>query len=335
MIFDIPPATRRPDMTEFATMRHFLLITAIVLVAVTAQAQSAPAPSRVEGPDGAAVFQKACASCHANPGPDSRAPTREVLRTVAPEAILTALTVGNMFRQGSEITDAERRAVAAFLAGRPVGTAPPASIVGRCQAQPAPLQTSALSSGWNGWGGDSANTRFQPAARAGLTAAAVPRLTLKWAFGFAGVNSARSQPIVVGSRVLVGSESGDVYALDAKTGCTHWRYHAKAGIRSALSVAPYRANGATRFAAFFIDQGANAYGVDVDSGREIWTRRVDDHPYAQGTGSVAVHDGRVYVPIAGVGEEGQGGRTGYACCTFRGSVTALDANSGAVVWKSY
>ena len=144
-------------------MRHFLLVTGILLVAVTAQAQNAP--------DGAAVFQKACASCHANPGPDSRAPTREVLRTVAPEAILTALTVGNMFRQGSEITDAERRAVAAFLSGRPVGTAPPPSIVGRCQAQPAPLQASALNSGWNGWGSDVANTRFQPAAKAGLNAA--------------------------------------------------------------------------------------------------------------------------------------------------------------------
>ena len=200
-------------------MRHLFLVAAILLVAVPAQAQSAPAPNRVEGPDGAAVFQKACASCHANPGPDSRAPTREVLRTVAPEAILTALTVGNMFRQGSEITDAERRAVAAFLAGRPVGTAPPPSIVGRCQAQPAPLQASALNSGWNGWGADAANTRFQPAAKAGLNAASVPRLKLKWAYGFAGVNSARSQPAVLGGRLFVASDNGDVVALDAKRGC--------------------------------------------------------------------------------------------------------------------
>ena len=95
------------------------LFLAAVLLSVPVFAQTAP--------DGAAVFQKACASCHANPGPDSRAPTRDVLRTVAPEAILTALTVGNMFRQGSEITDAERRAVAAFLAGRPVGPARPPS----------------------------------------------------------------------------------------------------------------------------------------------------------------------------------------------------------------
>ena len=311
-----------------------LLAIVILLGAVTAQAQSAPAPSRVEGPDGAAVFQKACASCHANPGPDSRAPTREVLRTVAPEAILTALTVGNMFRQGSEIADAERRAVAAFLAGRPVGTAPPASIVGRCQAQSAPLQASALSSGWNGWGADAANTRFQPAARAGLNAASVPRLKLKWAYGFAGVNSARSQPAVLGGRVFVASDNGDVVALDAKRGCQYWSYHAQAGIRTAVSVGPYKTATTNGFAVYFSDGAAIAYAIDANTGREIWRRKLDDHTYARATGSLTVYQGRVYVPIAGVGEEGQGGIARYECCTFRGSVSALDASTGAVIWKS-
>ena len=41
------------------------------------------------------------------------------------------------------------------------------------------------------------------------------------------------------------------------------------------------------------------------------------------------------MPIAGVGEEGQGGIARYECCTFRGSVSALDASTGAVIWKSY
>jgi polyvinyl alcohol dehydrogenase (cytochrome) len=50
---------------------------------------------------------------------------------------------------------------------------------------------------------------------------------------------------------------------------------------------------------------------------------------------VTLHDGVVYVPTAGVGEEGQGGTPTYACCTFRGSVTALDADTGEVIWKSY
>jgi polyvinyl alcohol dehydrogenase (cytochrome) len=309
-------------------MRHLLIVVvAATLVAASAAAQNAP--------DGAAVFEKACASCHAKPAADSRAPTREVLRTVAPEAILTALTVGNMFRQGSELTDAERRAVAGFLAGRPVGTAAPPSIVGKCTAQPAPLHASMLDAGWNGWGAGVANTRFQPAAKAGLTAASVPKLKLKWAYGFAGVNSARSQPAVLGGRVFVASESGDVVALDAKRGCLFWSYHAQAGIRTAVSVGPYKSANASGFAVYFSDGSATAYAVDAASGKEIWHRKVDDHPYARATGSLTLYQNRVYVPTAGVGEEGQGGQPRYECCTFRGSVTALDASTGAVIWKSY
>ena len=293
------------------------------------------APAAAQSPDGASVFQTACASCHAQPAPDSRAPNREVLGQLAPETILTALTTGNMFRQGSALTDAERRAVSAFVAGRPVGTAAPPSTVGRCTTTPPPLSAADLGAGWNGWGSSVANTRFQPADRGGLTPPMVAQLKLKWAFGFPGVSSARAQPSVVGGRVFVASESGDLYALDARTGCTHWTYHAKAGIRTATSVGPYKAAAASGFAVYFADGNAHAYAVDAATGREIWSRRVDEHPYAKSTGSVTVYNGRVYVPTAGVGEEGQGGSAKYECCTFRGSVSALDASTGTVVWKSY
>jgi polyvinyl alcohol dehydrogenase (cytochrome) len=292
-------------------------------------------PALAQAPDGAAVYEKACASCHAQPAADSRAPRRETLALIAPEAILTALMSGNMFRQGSELTDAERRAVAGFLAGRPVGAAPAPTSVGRCTTAPATLTAAAVAAGWNGWGGSVANTRYQPAEKAGLTAANVPRLTLKWAFGFPGVNSARAQPAVAGGRIFVGSESGDVFALNAKTGCTHWSYHAQAGIRTAVSIGPYTNGTASGFAVYFADGGARAYAIDATTGREIWTRKVDDHPYAASTGSPTLHNGRLYVTVAGVGEEGQGGRAKYECCTFRGSVSALDANTGAVIWKSY
>ena len=304
-----------------------LVVASLVLASGPAFAQAAP--------DGAAVYQKACASCHQAPAAGSRAPTREVLAGVAPEAIMTALTTGNMFRQGSELTDAERRAVAGFLAGRPVGTAALASIVGRCSAAPAALQTRDLDAGWNGWGGSVSNTRARTAALAGISAADAPKLKLKWAIGFPGVNSARAQPAVVGGRVYVGSESGDVFALNARTGCTYWQYHAKAGIRTAVSVGPYKAGGAGGFAVYFADVNATAYAVDANTGKELWSRKLDDHTYAAATGSPTFHDGRLYVPLAAVGEEGQGGRIGYECCTFRGSITALDANTGAVVWKSY
>jgi polyvinyl alcohol dehydrogenase (cytochrome) len=309
-------------------MRTALLASiAILFLSAVASAQSVP--------DGAAVFQKACASCHLQPAAGSRAPGREVLAAIAPEAILTTLTTGNMFRQGSELTEAERRAVAAFLAGRPVGTSAAAPIVGRCAAAAPPLRAADFDNGWNGWGASAANTRYATAARTTLKAADVPTLKLKWAIGFAGVNSARAQPAVIGDRVFVGSESGDVLALNAKTGCTYWRYHAQAGIRSAISVGPYKRAGQAGYAVYFADGTPSAYAVDANTGQELWSRKLDDHTFARATGSPTLYNGRLYVPLAGVGEEGQGGQARYECCTFRGSVSALDANTGTVVWKSY
>ena len=203
-------------------------------------------------------------------------------------------------------------------------------------APPAPLQASALAAGWNGWGAGVANTRFQAGGAGGLTAADGSELKLKWAFGFAGVNSARSQPAVLGGRVFVASESGDVVALDAKTRL-HLLELSRAGRHPHGGLASVRTRraAASGFAVYFADGSAIGVRVDANTGREIWSRKLDDHIYARATGSLTVYQGRVYVPIAGVGEEGQGGIARYECCTFRGSVSALDANTGAVVWKSY
>jgi polyvinyl alcohol dehydrogenase (cytochrome) len=96
------------------------------------------------------------------------------------------------------------------------------------------------------------------------------------AFGFPGVSSARSQPTIVGSRMFVGGESGDIFALDAKTGCTYWTFHTRAGIRTAPSVGPYkRADGSSGLAVFVADGSAYAYAMDTESGgrsgRGAWT----------------------------------------------------------------
>ena len=60
-------------------------------------------------------------------------------------------------------------------------------------------------------------TAFRSTAAAGLSAATVPNLKLKWAFGFPGGTSAFGQPAVVAGRVFVGSDIGYVYSLDAAT----------------------------------------------------------------------------------------------------------------------
>ncbi len=52
------------------------------------------------------------------------------------------------------------------------------------------------------------------------------------------------------------------------------------------------------------------------------------------TGAPTLHQNRLYIPVSS-GEEGQGGNAKYECCTFRGSVVALDATTGALAWKTY
>ena len=189
---------------------------------------------------------------------------------------------------------------------------------------------------WNGWGNGSQNLRFQPEPAAKLTVKDLPRLELKWAFGYSNVLSARPQPTVIGGRLFAPSENGHVYALNPRTGCRYWTYKAHAGIPTAIVAGPYRdAAGDTGLALFFGDRKANAYAVDAQTGREIWVRKVDTHPSAAITGALAFDGTRVFVPVQGLNEEGMGGFAGYPCCTFRGSVSALDASSGTVLWKTY
>jgi polyvinyl alcohol dehydrogenase (cytochrome) len=199
----------------------------------------------------------------------------------------------------------------------------------RCAATPA--ITSIASPSWNGWGADSANTRFQPAAAAQLRVDDVPNLKLKWAFGFPGARAVSGQPAVVAGRVFVSSDNGYVYALDSATGCVYWSFHADAAVRSSVTVGRI---GSGPHAVFFGDARANVYAVDASGGTQIWKAKVEDHPSARITGGVRFFEGRVYVPVAS-GEEGAGGNPSYACCTSRGSVVALSADTGKQVWKTY
>lgn len=183
---------------------------------------------------------------------------------------------------------------------------------------------------WNGWGMDTSNTRFQPTP--GFTAADTPKLKLKWAFGFPNGNSAYGQPSVVGGRVFVGSDTGFVYAIDAKSGCVHWSFRASAGVRTAPTIGP--GAGANRYLAYFGDIKANVYAVNAETGALVWTDRLDTHPVARVTGAPKLAAGRLYVPLSSLEESGAG-NPNYPCCTFRGGVAAYDAVTGKRLWKSY
>ncbi len=299
------------------------------------QEGSAPAITERRGTElGFAVFQQHCVACHGNPAFE-RAPSPAALRSMAPERIYSALTSGIMKSVGDTLSEADRRRVSESLAGQLLGSArggDAATMPNRCASNP-PLQEP-TGPAWNGWGNGLGNRRFQTVAAAGMNADSVPRLKLKWAFGFAGGTSAYAQPSLVGGRVFVGADTGYVYSLDATSGCVYWSYRTEAGVRTAMTLGPIGTRGETRYAVFFGDLKATAYAIDAHSGQEIWKTRVDENFATRVTAAPALYAGRLYVPIS-AWEGFQARVLDYPCCTAVGSVTALDSNTGKSLWKTY
>jgi len=199
----------------------------------------------------------------------------------------------------------------------------------RCEVNAA-FADAAAGPAWNGWGANISNSRFQPSEAAQMTAAQVPHLKLKWAFGLSGAKEVFGEPVVLAGRVFFSANTGLVYSLDAATGCLYWTFQADAGVRTALFIKRTQLSST----AYFGDLKANVYALNAANGTLIWKVRVDEHPTARITGAPQVFEDRVYVPVAS-SEEGASSNPQYPCCSFRGSVVALDAATGKQIWKTW
>ena len=328
-----------------------ILATLALVIAAPARAQQEAVPAAPHVPasvtmpenlpgvsalEGQIVFGRSCASCHTNTVAGQRSPDLATLEKLSPEAIYTALTSGLMIAQGRNLTDEQRRSLAEYLGGRPLGSgdiADAKNMANHCTDSPA-IASLSNAPAWNGWGAGPANTRFQSAAQAGLSADQVPRLKLKWAFGFPGSSSVWGQPTVVAGHVFIASDTGYIYSLNASTGCVYWSYKSDVGVRTAISLGPVQGQGAARYALYFGDGRANVYAVDASTGKQLWMARADDDPMAQITGAPTLQAERLYVPVSSR-EESLSSNESYPCCTSRGSVVAYDANTGRQIWKSY
>jgi polyvinyl alcohol dehydrogenase (cytochrome) len=300
----------------------------------SANSLRAAAPASASSPNGDQLYRHFCAQCHSQ-SRVLRAPQLKVLQRMEPQDILDALEVGNMRFQGVQRTREERRAIAEFITGKSVEQADEQEqkqlLAGRC-----PVSSKFAPAGgpqWNGWGAGLDNARFQSAEQAQLTADQVAKLKVKWAFGFPP-NAVLSQPEVVGGRVFVGTLRGRVYSLDAARGCLYWTAKAPAGVRTAMTVGALPGSSAHRDALYFGDVAGGVHELDADTGRQLWTIRADSHPLARITGAPVLYSNRLYVPVASA-EEATGADPKYPCCTFRGSIVALDAVSGKLLWQTY
>ena len=259
-----------------------------VLVLLLVAVVSAAAPAvHAQTVSGAAVYDKYCAQCHNQV--TARIPARDALEKMSSARIMRTLDFGLMMSIAYPLKRDERQAVASFLGKADADARPPASAF--CSSNTTPMSGTSAGN-WPGWSPTSDNARFQKTA--GLSAADVPSLRLKWAFGFPDDVTAFGAPAVVNGTVFVGSAAGTIHALDLQTGCIHWMFQADGPVRS-TTVAVRKGTGDSLV---FGDQIGWVYSLDAKSGRLNWKKRIEAHEATRLTGSPAVHDGVVFVPAA-------------------------------------
>jgi polyvinyl alcohol dehydrogenase (cytochrome) len=206
---------------------------------------------------------------------------------------------------------------------------------------------------WPSWQYSPDGSRYNPSGTS-ITAADVGGLQPRWAFVFPHADAASSQPAVVGSTVYVGSHSGVMYALDARTGAVRWAFDTQAvppalqtfaPPLNVLAQTPLFGNhdqqnmlrdgpAVSGGVVYFGDSQANMYALDAATGALVWKTNVDSFRHAWITSSPLVYGGMMYVGVSS-SEETVAAFPNYACCQFRGSVVALDARTGRIVWRHY
>jgi polyvinyl alcohol dehydrogenase (cytochrome) len=285
-----------------------------------------------QGGRGGEIYLQDCASCH-----DSgvgHAPQRNLFPYMSPQSIYRALADGAMKAQGEGLSDADKTAVAEFLANRKMTGQAASAEPPRCQGEAAAFDPSQPPV-FAGWGLERTNARFVSREIAGLDKATVGRLRLKWAVAFPNATQARSQPALAGGAIYVGSHNGGVYALDRETGCARWIFQAGAEVRTAILVDPWKAgDAAARPRIYFGDIVGGVYALDARTGKLVWRVRPDPHTGTTMTGAPTLYKDTLYVPVSSL-EGVRPADPHFECCTFRGSVVALDAATGAVKWRTY
>lgn len=293
------------------------------MVAVSALALHQDQSASVETSE--KIYAQHCATCHESG--NARTVSRAAMKNMGSDNIRFALTKGRMSAQGQDLTSKEIEALSAFLAGSkrdvPIRQ-------NHCPASHTTPGALLDNSAWDGWGNGPEERRFQTAAMAQLSSHQVPRLKLKWAFGFPDVSRMYGQPSVMYGRLFVGSANRKVYSLDALTGCLYWEFDADYPVRTAISFGGDRTN----WSIYFGDQHANAYAINAWTGKLEWKTSVDGHPAALITGAPLVADNKLFVPASSY-EEALGAGAAYECCTFRGSLSALDLSTGKTIWKAF
>ncbi len=186
--------------------------------------------------------------------------------------------------------------------------------------------------GYSGWGYSLTNTRFQANTR--LTKDNVSTLKLKWVASLGKHADHHSMPFVTADTVFVGTEDGSLLALDRQTGCERFVRQFDASIRTAIVDYSVTLKGKTELLLYFGTDTGSVYAITAADGEVVWRVAADVHKNTRITSTPAIHDNTVYIPVSST-EAGSAAGPTYSCCTFRGSILAVDATTGERRWRSY
>ena len=182
------------------------------------------------------------------------------------------------------------------------------------------------------------NTWNQPSEHS-ISPANVAGLSPKWVFTTGGDVSAT--PTVDRDAVYFPDWAGNLFAVNKQSGRLIWSHKVSDydGVDGAISRVSPAVDGNQVIIGDILNgkqahNGANVIAVDRETGNLRWRTQVDNHPAAIITGSPVVFDGVVYIGVSS-NEEGLAENPAYPCCSFRGSIVALDAKNGAMLWKTF
>lgn len=267
------------------------------------------------------IFNAKCASCHV---PGKFGPTIPQLSRLTAEEIENVLWNGAMKEFALDLDSSQRAIVAQWLASLGQDKGDRTSGVKKCTDGTAWVPDAGPS--WSGWSND--NRLNRNSKESGITSAQFSGTRLSLALPLPPgqpVVGAANPVAIVGNRLFVGNTNRWVYALNPESGCAYWTFRAEGRIRSNVAV--------EKDILVFGDLLGNLYGINANSGALLWQRRVDASSTSRINGNVTLHNGVVYAGVSGL-QELSGMRKDIACCSFRGSVVAMNARSGERLWKT-
>ncbi len=269
----------------------------------------------------AEIFSDRCIDCHSGGVP--RAPHLTTFQVMSPDYIFSTLN-GIMSSQAEGLSTNQKIQLSEYITGGKIsGNLPEPNF---CTNDVEEINLS-KDSAYLEWGYDKENTRY---TKSNLNSSNAKNLKLKWVFAYPSATRARSQPSIAGNTIFVGGQNLFLYALDKETGCVRWRTKTDGEIRSAPAIS-FSEQGNYVYVG---DYEGNIYKIDPLNGNKIWVKSLRYHPRVILTGSVRVDNNIIYVPLSSR-EWADGADPEYQCCTFRGGVMALDADTGKEIWTTY